>query len=171
MRRHLISVLILPFNVIVVVPAILQLVCGRKRARQIFPSYVGRITSLAGLLLGLSGLSLLILTIRDFAKIGRGTLAPWNPTKKLVVQGVYRYVRNPMISGVIGILFGIALVLNTACHFGWAILFTVVNMIYIPLSEEPGLEERFGQDYRLYRQHVPRWIPRLTPWEHTTDDN
>jgi protein-S-isoprenylcysteine O-methyltransferase Ste14 len=171
MLRHLVSVLILPFNVIVVAPAILQHICGRKRVWRIFPPSVVRITSLVGLLLGLTGLSLLILTIRNFVKIGRGTLAPWNPTKKLVVQGVYRYVRNPMISGVISVLFGIALVLNTVCHFGWAILFTVVNMIYIPLSEEPGLEERFGQDYRLYKQYVPRWIPRLTPWEHTTDGN
>lgn len=106
-----------------------------------------------------------MLTIRDFIRIGQGTLAPWDPTQKLVISGMYRYIRNPMISGVISILFGIALSLNTVCHLAWAGLFTLANMIYIPLSEEPGLIHRFGEDYRLYQRHVPRWLPRLTAWE------
>lgn len=87
-----------------------------------------------------------------------------------MVNGVYRYVRNPMISGVISILFGITLIVNTVCHLAWAIIFTGVNMIYMPLSEEPGLLKRFGDDYRLYKQHVPRWLPRLTSWEQPPKD-
>ena len=58
-----------------------------------------------------------------------------------------------------------------ACHLGWAILYAVANMFYMPLSEEPDLEQRLGQAYRLYKQHVPRWIPRLTPWELPAADN
>ena len=111
------------------------------------------------------GLPVMFFTIRDFAKIGQGTLAPWDPTQKLVVTGPYRYVRNPMISGVTCMLFGITLVANTVCHLVWATAFMVVNVIYTPLSEEPGLVKRFGDDYQLYKQHVPRWLPRLTPWE------
>ena len=168
MVRQLASILILPFNVILVIPGVLYLWCGQKPSAQIFSAPISRFTRTVGVLLMLIGFPLLILTIRDFVKIGRGTLAPWDPTQRLVVSGVYRYVRNPMISGVITILFGIALLLNTFCHLAWAILFTIANVIYMPLSEEPGLEQRFGEDYRLYKRNIPRWIPRPTPWNQST---
>jgi protein-S-isoprenylcysteine O-methyltransferase Ste14 len=86
------------------------------------------------------------------------------PTQKLVVRGIYRHVRNPMISGVCAILLGEALVFGSFNLLFWFGFVVLLNMIYLPLVEEPGLEERFGDDYLRYKQNVPRWIPRLRPW-------
>jgi protein-S-isoprenylcysteine O-methyltransferase Ste14 len=119
---------------------------------------------LAGIGTIILGLALVVMTVRMFMTIGKGTLAPWDPTQRLVVVGVYRHVRNPMISGVAAILFGEAVALGSVRLLIWCALFLVTNLVYIPLSEEPGLIQRFGDDYRLYQQNVPRWIPRLTPW-------
>jgi protein-S-isoprenylcysteine O-methyltransferase Ste14 len=118
-----------------------------------------------GLILGGLGLVLVVSTNLLFAKIGQGTLAPWDPTQRLVVRGVYRHVRNPMISGVAFILLGELLASGSLRLLIWFLLFALANLIYIPLVEEPGLEHRFGQAYRVYKQHVPRWLPRLRPWE------
>jgi protein-S-isoprenylcysteine O-methyltransferase Ste14 len=82
-----------------------------------------------------------------------------------VVRGVYRHVRNPMISGVLFVLLGEALLTASRPLFGWFLSFALINAIYIPLLEEPGLVHRFGDGYRIYKRHVPRWIPRLTPWD------
>ena len=122
------------------------------------------ISLIIGFSLAATGLALLGQTISLFSKIGRGTLAPWEPPKKLVIQGVYRYVRNPMISGVFFVLLGEAFILRSIPILGWFLLFVSGNAIYIPCSEEPGLLKRFGNNYEIYRENVPRWIPRLTPW-------
>jgi protein-S-isoprenylcysteine O-methyltransferase Ste14 len=110
------------------------------------------------------GLVLVVATIRLFGTVGQGTLAPWNPPQRLVVRGVYRHVRNPMIAGVFFVLLGEAVLAASLPVLGWFAVFVVVNAVYIPLAEEPGLVKRFGSDYLTYRQNVPRWIPRLTPW-------
>jgi protein-S-isoprenylcysteine O-methyltransferase Ste14 len=81
-----------------------------------------------------------------------------------VVRGPYQFVRNPMISGVILFLFGEALALRSPPHAIWAVCFVILNLIYIPLIEEPQLERRFGDSYREYRRHVRRFVPRLRPW-------
>jgi len=110
------------------------------------------------------GLYLLSVTIQLFVNIGKGTLAPWAPTRKLVVIGPYRYVRNPMISGVLITLLGETIVFGSAGLLIWFACFFTLNYAYFMLSEEPGLEKRFGEEYRRYKKNVPRWIPRLTPW-------
>lgn len=69
-----------------------------------------------------------------------------------------------MISGVIFVLFGEALILLSRPHFTWALTFVALNFIYIPLLEEPQLKRRFGADYVDYSRHVPRLVPRLRPW-------
>jgi protein-S-isoprenylcysteine O-methyltransferase Ste14 len=110
------------------------------------------------------GLVLVVWTVKLFVTAGRGTLAPWDATTKLVVQGPYRHVRNPMITGVVLILVGEAVVFQS---WGLVILFAVfvmVNAIYFPLVEEPGLSRRFGHEYDVYRAQVPRWLPRRRPW-------
>jgi protein-S-isoprenylcysteine O-methyltransferase Ste14 len=101
-------------------------------------------------------------------KKGRGTLAPWNPTQKLVTDGVYRYVRNPMISGVLFILIGETIFFGSWLLFIWALIFGIGNTFYLRLSEEPGLVRRFGEEYLVYRRNVPMWIPRLKPWNRET---
>src|SRR5215831_14658845 len=85
----------------------------------------------------------------------------------LLLNGPYRFVRNPMISGVILFLFGEALALRSLPHAIWAGCFLAINFIYIPLVEEPQLERRFGESYREYCRHVRRFIPRLRPWSST----
>ena len=92
-------------------------------------------------------------------------LPPGIHRQKLVVRGIYRHVRNPMISGVFCILLGEAVAFGSLPLLGWFGFVVAVNMIYIPLVEEPGLARRFGDDYLLYKQNVSRWIPRLTAWE------
>lgn len=111
-----------------------------------------------------TGLAILLWCVRDFYVTGKGTLAPWDPPRQLIVSGPYRYVRNPMISGVIFMLAGLALLLGSTPHAAWAATFVLLNATYIPLLEEPDLAMRFGSDYAEYRNHVRRFVPRLTPW-------
>lgn len=162
--RQLASVLILPLNVLLVIPSLLFLRCRGKQATRLAPAAALPIARSLGGLLILVGLPLLAWTIREFGRSGKGTLAPWDPTQKLVVRGSYRHMRNPMISAVMAVLFGQALLLNSLCQLAWATFFSLGNMLYIPSSEEPGLQRRFGEEYALYKQHVPRWVPRLRPW-------
>jgi protein-S-isoprenylcysteine O-methyltransferase Ste14 len=118
----------------------------------------------AGACVGVAGLALVCATVWQFATAGRGTLAPWDPPRRFVATGLYRHVRNPMITGVLLILLGEAAAFRSAGVLEWAGVFFCINAIYIPLLEEPGLERRFGDEYRAYRAAVPRWIPRLRPW-------
>ena len=89
----------------------------------------------------------------------------WAPPSKLVVLGPYRYVRNPMIRGVIRMVAAEALLLGSWPIAGWMLVFFLLNTIYLIRVEEPALEQRFGEDYRLYKSNVRRWIPRVTPWD------
>jgi protein-S-isoprenylcysteine O-methyltransferase Ste14 len=161
--RHLVSVAALPFTVAVLVP----LWIARRYA---IAATVGRTPAeIATLLLGLVVLGvggvLFTASLRRFVAEGDGTLAPWDPPRRLVVRGPYRYVRNPMIAGVIFVLCGEALILLSTRHAQWAAAVLIVNLIYIPLLEEPMMMARFGDDYREYCRHVRRILPRLRPWQ------
>lgn len=160
--RHLVAIAILPFTVTVLIPAWL----GRRYATSlaIGSSLTGICGQIAGLVLLAVGGSLFAASLQHFVREGRGTLAPWDPPRRLVVHGPYRYVRNPMISGVVLVLFGEAMVLLSRPHLVWAVLFLGINAVYIPLIEEPMLADRFGGDYDEYRRNVPRLVPRLRPW-------
>ena len=153
--KQLRAILLLPGMVTVVIPATIIYFTGISQPRSI----------VIGSFFILVGLALMILTNRLFTTVGHGTLAPWNPPQKLVVRGVYQHVRNPMITGALCILLGEAIFFGSWWLLGWCGFAVLVNVIYIPLSEEPGLVRRFGDDYLQYMQNVPRWIPRLTPWE------
>ncbi len=107
-----------------------------------------------------AGVALWAWTVWLFARIGRGTLAPWDPTRRLVAAGPYRHVRNPMISAVLAVLIGEALVFASASLGLYAAIFFAINWLYFVLHEEPGLERRFGESYREYKRAVPRWLPR-----------
>ncbi|MBN2909566.1 isoprenylcysteine carboxylmethyltransferase family protein [Polycladomyces sp. WAk] len=122
-----------------------------------------------GTLLLSGGLYLVATTIKLFAQMGKGTLLPSNPPQKLVVAGPYRYVRNPMISGVILILLGEAVIFGSVYLLAWFFLFWTLLHFVILFYEEPGLVKRFGGDYEIYRENVPRWIPRLSPWDGSTE--
>ena len=161
--RHLLSIGVLPFTVAVLIPIWLarlhhvELAVGTT-----LPAVTAQLAGIASLGVGLA---LFVASLREFAVRGKGTLAPWDPPKYLVVQGPYRYVRNPMISGVLFLLAGEALVLRSWPHGQWALLFLIINLVFIPVVEEPQLERRFGASYREYRQHVGRLLPRLRPWQ------
>lgn len=154
--RHLLAILALPFIVAMVVPTWLLQAYPRAEVFWVLRG-VG-----AGVLL--LGLGLFVWCVALFARVGQGTLAPWDPTKNMVAVGPYQYVRNPMISGVALILIGEALFWGSVAAGVWAGAFILINHLYFLLSEEPGLEKRFGEGYRQYKANVPRWIPRLTPW-------
>ena len=81
---------------------------------------------------------LVVWTIALFVRVGRGTLAPWDPTSTLVVEGPYRHVRNPMISGVLFLLLGEAALLGSWPLLAWFAAVAAVNAVYLPLVEEPG---------------------------------
>lgn len=117
------------------------------------------------LLLVVVGVLLFAWTIRLFGSVGRGTLAPWDPTKQLVVVGPYRYVRNPMISSVLVMQLAIATFFGSWVALAWFAFFVCLNATYLILAEEPQLRRKFGESYRIYCEQVPRWIPRTTPWE------
>ena len=160
--RHVAAVALLPFTVAVLVP--LWLARRAAISLAIARSSSGLVAQAAGLVLMLAGLTLFAASLRRLAAEGHGTLAPWDPPRELVVRGPYRHVRDPMISGVLLVLLGEALVLRSPSHLVWACAVLVINAVYIPLVEEPGLERRFGERYREYRRRVPRLLPRLRPW-------
>ena len=161
--RHAFAITVLPFTMAVLVPLWLARRAGLAPA--VATSAGGLAMQAAGVLLLAVGLALFAASLRRFATDGHGTLALWDPPRELVVRGPYRYVRNPMISGVLLVLLGEALVLRSRSHFLWACTFFAINAVYIPLLEEPDLEDRFGESYREYRRHVPRLLPRLRPWD------
>ncbi len=161
--RHLLSIALLPFSVAVLVP--LWLARSNNISPAIWTTAPQMFVQVVGVLILVVGLILFSASLRKFVTEGEGTLAPWDPPRRLVVRGPYRYVRNPMISGVLLVLFGEALVLLPRPHFVWALIFLAANFVWIPLIEETGLRDRFGDSYREYCRHVPRLIPRLRPWE------
>jgi protein-S-isoprenylcysteine O-methyltransferase Ste14 len=158
------AVLILPGTAAVLIPSVLLFL-----ERDITPGFASGRTLrgalfASGLLLLLSGLLVAYHTVRLFTTVGKGTPAPWDPPRRLVLRGAYRHVRNPMITAAVSILLGEALLLGSSYILAWTCVFFGGNHIYFVLSEEPSLQRRFGEEYRKYQEHVPRWIPRLTPW-------
>lgn len=113
---------------------------------------------------------LIIRTVSLFFKVGKGTPAPWDPPMNFVMLGPYRYLRNPMISGVLLVLLAESLLFQSWPLACWMCVFYIGNAIYFPLVEEKGLQGRFGEDYDVYCKNVPRWIPRLKPWQPKSDN-
>ena len=165
--RHLLAIAALPFVVAVVVPGLL----ARRDGIRFAPadSLPDAAVQGAGLMVLVVGLVLFVSSLQRFVVDGKGTLAPWDPPRRLVLRGPYRFVRNPMISGVVFVLVGEGLLLLSRPHLVWALTFFAINCVYIPLIEEPMLEARFGDAYAEYSRHVPRLVPRLRPWRWPTD--
>lgn len=134
----------------------------RWKARK--PVRGGLLAQLLGAALILGGGAVLVRSFAQFVIQGSGTPVPAAPPTELVVTGIYRHVRNPMYVAIQAVIIGQALLLGQPRLFGWAAFAAVPPALYVPLREEPVLVERFGAQYEQYRQHVPRWIPRLRPW-------
>lgn len=156
--RHLLAILLLPTVVTVAVPALLT---GPGDSRWAAGAPLTAIARAAGVVVLALGVALFVWCVALFARVGRGTLAPWDPTRRLVAVGPYRFMRNPMITGVALILGGQALYLGSWRVALWTGVFVLVNHVYFLVSEEPGLRRRFGESYVDYAARVPRWLPRV----------
>ena len=115
------------------------------------------------LVIGL-GLFLLLWCVRDFYISGKGTLAPWNPPRKLVIVGLYQFHRNPMYIGVLLILTGWCMASGSIIMIVYTVCIATLFHLRVIRNEEPWLEEEFGEDWLAYSEAVNRWVPRLTPW-------
>ena len=133
---------------------------GRARA----PFLDSPAARLIGIVLIVAGLIPLVESFVRFAMKGAGTPAPVFPTRHLVVSGFYAHVRNPMYVGVLAIILGEALVLQSPALFVYALLVWLGFFLFVLVYEEPTLRRSFGAPYEDFCRHVPRWLPRLTPW-------
>ena len=164
--RHVISVLLAPVTMTLVIPAVIATLTGVRSPNLAAP--LTAVLAILGALLIAGGLVLLTWTVFLFDRVGKGTLgvgAVLGEPVNLVVRGPYRHVRNPMISGVLFILLGEAAITTSGWLLLWFAIFFMVQATNIRLWEEPHLTRRFGDEYVIYRQYVPRWIPRISAWE------
>ena len=118
-----------------------------------------------GIAMVAAGTVVLVHAFARFVVEGLGTPAPVAPTERLVVGGLYRYVRNPMYVAVVAAILGQALFLGRVELLWYAIVIAVVVAVFARVHEEPALHRQFGAQYEAYRQHVPGWLPRTRPWE------
>jgi protein-S-isoprenylcysteine O-methyltransferase Ste14 len=118
----------------------------------------------AGAILVTTGVVVLLSAFARFVTEGVGTPAPIAPTERLVVGGLYRYVRNPMYLAVASTIVGQALLLGRPILLLYAATFAVTVVAFVRGYEEPTLRDRYGDEYELYRRAVPGWWPRRTPW-------
>src|SRR5579864_3901360 len=116
---------------------------------------------LIGFLPLLLGVGLYLWCAGAFTFIGKGTPAPIDAPKVLVVEGPYRWVRNPMYIAVLSVVIGEAILFRSFLLIGYALLVAGVVHLFVVFVEEPSLRSQFGESYKTYLRTVPRWIPRL----------
>ena len=121
-----------------------------------------------GVFLVLAGLVPLVNSFWRFAMEGLGTPAPVAPPQHLVVSGFYRHVRNPMYVGVVSIILGQALLFANENLLWYAAAIWLAFHLFVLGYEEPTLRSSFGNEYEKFCAHVPRWLPRMTPWRGTS---
>ena len=114
---------------------------------------------IAGLVIGTAGAVVALSCVCAFAFIGKGTPAPFDPPRRLVVRGPYHFVRNPMYSGAALALAGAALFYRSIQLLAFVAAFLLVTHLFVVLYEEPTLRRLFGPDYQDYCQRVHRWFP------------
>jgi protein-S-isoprenylcysteine O-methyltransferase Ste14 len=113
----------------------------------------------AGILIAAAGATLALSCIVAFALIGKGTPAPFDPPRRLVIQGPYRFVRNPMYIGAGLAMAGAALFYQSFALLGYIGVFCLASHTFVAAYEEPTLGPTFGQDYKAYCDKVGRWWP------------
>lgn len=131
------------------------------------PSQQPLAQTISAVLLIVTGLIPLFESIVRFVAKGRGTLMPLVPTERLVVSGLYRYVRNPMYIGVMTALAGEALLFRSRHMLEYALIVWTIMHLFVCLYEEPRLTRTHRKAYLSYKSGVPRWFPRLSPWQET----
>jgi protein-S-isoprenylcysteine O-methyltransferase Ste14 len=126
--------------------------------RQRFEWSLASIAALIPLLLGISGYLWCSL---DFAFAGRGTPLIFDPPKKLVARGLYRYVRNPMYVSMLSVVVGMAMLFRSWNYLAYAGAVAIGFHLFVLVYEEPHLKKTKGEPYREYCREVPRWLPRI----------
>ncbi len=127
------------------------------------PFFGSAVFRVLGVLLIAVGIPALLASFARFALQGVGTPAPVFPTKRLVVSGFYRYVRNPMYVAVVSIVVGQALLLGNVWVLVYGLCAWLVTHLFVLYYEEPTLRKNYGMEYLEFCAHVPRWLPRLAP--------
>ncbi len=123
------------------------------------PTDIGPI-QIAAMLVVVAGAALAIASVLTFAFIGKGTPAPFDPPRKLVVAGPYRWVRNPMYIGAGLVLLGAAMFYQSIGLVLYAVAFWSASHLFVLFYEEPVLRRKFGADYEEYTRSRRRWMPR-----------
>jgi protein-S-isoprenylcysteine O-methyltransferase Ste14 len=154
LTRAFIAFLALPGVVAGLVPALIATLDGRRSG--------GRVNGFV--VLGV-GLFCLLWCVRDFFIAGRGTLAPWDPPRHLVVVGLYRFVRNPMYVSVLTVVVGWWLATGSRLLAGYAAVLAIGFHLRVLYHEEPWLRRQFGDEWVVYSAYVRRWLPRVRPWK------
>jgi protein-S-isoprenylcysteine O-methyltransferase Ste14 len=124
------------------------------------PAAIG-LPQVAGMVIGAAGAAAALWSVSVFAHVGRGTPAPFDPPRRLVTHGPYRFVRNPIYIGVGLALAGAALLYQSLPLLGYAGLFLLASHLFVVWYEEPALRRTFGQEYDAYRGRVRRWWPHV----------
>jgi protein-S-isoprenylcysteine O-methyltransferase Ste14 len=117
------------------------------------------VPQMIGMILGSAGALIALWCISTFVWIGKGTPAPFDPPRRLVIRGPYRFVRNPMYLGGGLALAGAALFYESAPLLAYGALFLLAAYLFVMLYEEPTLRRTFGQEYEAYCHRVRRWLP------------
>jgi len=126
----------------------------------ITPPAAIHLPQVVGIAVGVGGAALALWSVITFAFVGRGTPVPFDPPRRLVMRGPYRFVRNPMAIGVALVLTGVALFYQSVVLFGFTVLFLLTIHLFVVWYEEPTLERMFGEEYEAYTRRVRRWWPR-----------
>jgi protein-S-isoprenylcysteine O-methyltransferase Ste14 len=114
----------------------------------------------AGMVVGVAGAAVALWCIFTFVFVGKGTPAPFGPPRRLVIQGPYRFVRNPMYIGAGLALAGAAIFYESSPLLGYTGLFFLATHVFVVSYEEPALRQAFPQEYEAYCRRVSRWSPR-----------
>ena len=123
------------------------------------------LASVCAAVFAITGALVLLRCVWDFFAAGKGTLAPIDPPRFLVVRGLYRFTRNPMYNGVIALILGEAWLFRSIGLAQYALLVLILFHLFVVLYEEPVLESQFGESYRAYRRAVPRWGFTTRPFQ------
>src|SRR5829696_4259332 len=151
-----------------VVVGLIPWLLTRWQAREPLP-YWAPVRVLGGILL-VAGLIVLVQAFVRFVVEGLGTPVPVAAPERLVVGGLYRYVRNPMYVAILAAIVGQALLLGQLGLLLYAAALWLISAVFVRWYEEPTLTRRFGADYEAYRRAVPAWWPRLRPWKPSERD-
>ncbi len=124
------------------------------------PAAIGS-SQIAGIVIVSACAVVVLWSVLTFAFVGRGTPAPFDPPRRLVIRGPYRFVRNPIYLSAAVALSGAALYYESLTLLGYAGIFILAAHLFVIWYEEPTLRRTFGEEYEAYCRRVRRWVPSV----------